>query len=233
MTEQKNKKALFQLIFSIVFIFMYPAAFFALAGDLYWIEGWIYNILFFMLFSAIILYLYYKDPALLDERFRPQGSIGQKEWDKYFVTALLTLYSAWFIIIPLDARRFGWSADFPIWLEALGGIMLLICFYFYFRSFADNPFLAPTIRIQQEKNQYVVSTGVYCIVRHPMYLGSILMFIGIPLLLGSLYGIFLGTILSLLLIPRIFGEEKMLEEELQGYKEYEQKVKYRLIPFIW
>src|SRR5574344_403239 len=231
MTTQENKTALFQLIFSIIFIFMYPVVFFALAGDLYWVEGWIYNIPFLIFSLIAIFYLYYKDPALLNERFSIKGRIGQKKWDKYFVTALLTIYSAWFVIIPLDARRFGWSADFPIWLKALGGIMLLICFYFYFRSFTDNPFLAPTIRIQQERNQYVVSTGVYGIVRHPMYLGSILMFIGIPTLLGSLYGIFLGTILSLLLIPRIFGEEKMLEEELDGYKEYKQKVKYRLIPF--
>lgn len=233
MPDEKNKTALFQLIFSIIFIFIYPIVFFSIAGDWFWVEGWIYNISFVLFSLAAIFYLYYNNPALLNERFKLKGKLGQKEWDRYFITILLTTYTIWFVIVPLDAKRFGWSVSFPIWLEVLGGITILAFFFFYFRAFADNPFLSPVIRIQQERNQYVVSTGVYGIIRHPMYLGSILMFIGVPILLGSIYGIILGVILSLMLAVRIIGEEKMLEEELEGYKEYKQKVKYRLIPFIW
>ncbi|MGE5403238.1 MAG: methyltransferase family protein, partial [Candidatus Doudnabacteria bacterium] len=108
-----------------------------------------------------------------------------------------------------------------------------ISLFFLYRSFTDNPFLSPLVRIQRERNHKVVTTGVYSFVRHPMYLGAILMFIGAPLLLGSMYGIMLGALLSLFLVIRIFGEEKMLIEELEGYVDYTKKVKYRLIPFIW
>jgi protein-S-isoprenylcysteine O-methyltransferase Ste14 len=102
-----------------------------------------------------------------------------------------------------------------------------------YRSYTDNPFVSPLVRIQKERKQYVVSTGVYGFVRYPMYLGAIFMFVGTPMLLGSKYGILIGAIISLLLVARIIGEEKMLIEELEGYADYKKKVRYRLIPFVW
>jgi len=135
--------------------------------------------------------------------------------------------------MPLDAKRYEWTGDFPIWLKVLGGIALLVSFFFMFRSFADNPYASHLVRIQTERKQHVVSTGVYGFVRHPMYLGGMLLFIGAPLLLGSKYGILIGVALSLLLVGRIIGEEKMLVEELEGYDDYRKKVRYRLIPFVW
>ena len=89
------------------------------------------------------------------------------------------------------------------------------------------------MRIQSERKQQVVSTGVYSFVRHPMYLAALLLFIGTPMLLGSLYGIIIGLVVLLLLVARIIGEEKMLVNELEGYADYKKKVKYRLIPFVW
>jgi protein-S-isoprenylcysteine O-methyltransferase Ste14 len=103
----------------------------------------------------------------------------------------------------------------------------------FLRSFTDNPFLSPLVRIQSDRKQSVVSTGVYGFVRHPMYLGATLMFLGAPLLLGSIAGLLVGAILSLLLAGRIAGEEKLLVSELAGYDEYRKKVRYRLLPFIW
>ena len=94
----------------------------------------------------------------------------------------------WFIIMPLDAKRFMWTANFPLWLEVIGGIALISAhsaYYFLLHSYVDNTFLSPLVRIQKERKQKVVSTGVYGFIRHPMYLGGILLFIGTPLLLGS------------------------------------------------
>ena len=113
--------------------------------------------------------------------------------------------------MPLDAKRFHWLPHFSLWIKLIGGLLLVISFsfFFFFRAFTDNTFLSPMIRIQAERKQYVVSTGVYGFVRHPMYLGGILQFIGAPLLLGSIYGVVAGIVLLFLLAGRIIGEEKI------------------------
>ena len=109
--------------------------------------------------------------------------------------------------MPLDAKRFGWSPVFPLWLKVVGVALLVGSAFLFFRSYTDNTFLSPLVRIQEDRKQQVVSTGVYGFVRHPMYLGGILMFIGAPLLLGSLYGVLVGLALTVLLMARIVGEE--------------------------
>jgi len=135
--------------------------------------------------------------------------------------------------MPLEAKRFGLSAGFPLWLKFTGGVSLAGSAFLFFRSYADNTFLSPLVRIQRDREQQVVSTGVYGFVRHPMYLGAILMFFGAPLLLGSWYGLLATLALTALLMVRILGEEEMLARELEGYREYTQKVRYRLFPGIW
>ncbi len=106
-------------------------------------------------------------------------------------------------------------------------------FYFIFKSFVDNTYLSPNIRLQKEREHKLVDTGVYGMVRHPMYLGFVFWMIGGPLLTSSLWGLLLGFLSAFALAIRIVGEEKMLVKELKGYKEYRKKVKYRLIPYIW
>jgi protein-S-isoprenylcysteine O-methyltransferase Ste14 len=174
-----------------------------------------------------------KDPALLEERYRQPGTGNQEDWDRYVVYGLLVGFIIWFFIMPLDAKRFGWSPLFPLWLKFFGGAGLAGSFFLFFRSYTDNTFLSPLVRIQKDRKQQVVSTGVYGFVRHPMYLGAILMFFGTPLVLGSWYGVPAGLALTVLLMARIFGEEKLLSRELDGYREYMQKVRYRLFPGIW
>jgi protein-S-isoprenylcysteine O-methyltransferase Ste14 len=158
---------------------------------------------------------------------------NQEGWDRYVVYGLVAGFIAWIIIMPLDAKRFGWSPVFPLWLKAAGVAMLIGSSFLFFRSYTDNTFLSPLVRIQEERHQQLVSGGVYGFVRHPMYLGGILMFIGAPLLLGSVYGVLIGLALTLLLIARIVGEEAMLARDLDGYRDYMQKVRYRLFPFVW
>ena len=131
------------------------------------------------------------------------------------------------------ARRFQWTTGFPLWLQVVGVVALMFSAFFIFRSYVDNTFLSPLVRIQTDRKQRVVSTGVYGFVRHPMYLGGALLFIGVPMLLGSAFGLAIGFALLLLVAGRIVGEERLLVQELEGYEEYRTKVKYRLIPLIW
>jgi protein-S-isoprenylcysteine O-methyltransferase Ste14 len=179
------------------------------------------------------LYLYCKDPGLLKERFQPLKTTNQKKRAAYLLYLLGVVFLAWIAIMPLDAKRYRWTTHVPMWLEIAGGIALLFSAYFICRALADNSFASPLIRIQTERQHTVVSTGVYGFVRHPMYLGALLLFLGTPLLLGSLYGTLMDLVLIFLLVLRTLDEEELLVNELEGYAEYKKKVKYRLIPFLW
>jgi protein-S-isoprenylcysteine O-methyltransferase Ste14 len=222
-----------QILLAVVYLLSWPIIMLFLAGDWQWIEGWLFGVWFTILGLSCLIYLYRKDPALLAERFRQPGTGNEKGWDRFAIYFVQILYWAWIIIMPLDAKRYGWTPGFPVWVKSLGGIGLLPAFFLLYRSFTDNTFLSPLVRIQSERNHQVVSTGVYGFIRHPMYLGAIFFFIGTPTLLGSKYGLLIGALVSLLLIARIIGEEKMLVEELEGYSDYKTKVKYRLFPLVW
>lgn len=233
MAVKNNKSRKNQVIFSTIYILIWSVTILFLSGDLFWIEGWIFSIWFVILSLTVVIYLYFKNPDLFVERLRRPGTGGEKGWDKYWIYVFRILFIVWFVIMPLDAKRYEWTLNLPLWLKVIGGILLLPAFFFTYRAFTDNPFASSLVRIQTERKQYVVSTGVYGFVRHPMYLGAILYLIGSPMLLGSKYGILLGLIMSSLLVGRIIGEEKALVEGLEGYEDYKKRVKYRLIPYIW
>jgi protein-S-isoprenylcysteine O-methyltransferase Ste14 len=222
-----------KLVYTAIWILIWPALLLFLAGDWLWVEGWVFNVWFLTLCFVTISYLYRNDPALLAERFKQPGSANQKWWDRFVVYGLVLGFIAWLVIMPLDAKRLAWTAGFPWWIRVMGSIALILSFFFFYRAYTENTFASPLVRIQEERKQQVVSAGVYGIVRHPMYLAGALMFLGTPLLLGTLYGILAGLLICLLLVFRITGEEKMLIKELEGYAEYRKKVRYRLIPFVW
>jgi protein-S-isoprenylcysteine O-methyltransferase Ste14 len=211
----------------------WPTLIFVLAGDGRWVEGWLFAAWFLGLSATVIVWLYRKDPALLAERYRRPGSGGQKGRDRAVVYALMVGFAAWTVWMPLDARRFGWTAPLPVGLKVAGGTLLAVSAFLLFRAFHDNTFLSALVRIQTERKQRVVSSGVYGFVRHPMYLGAILMFVGAPLLLGAATGLGLAAAMTLLLAFRVVGEERVLADELEGYAEYRRRVRYRLVPFIW
>jgi protein-S-isoprenylcysteine O-methyltransferase Ste14 len=205
-----------------------------ISGDWRWPEGWIFGAWLLAVSLATTLYLYRHDPELLLERFRMPGKqSGQKPWDTLYVAGITAAFLAWLVLMPLDARRYHWSSAFPLWLKLAGVLLLLVAFVFLHRSFVDNTFLSPLVRVQSERRQRVITTGVYGLVRHPMYLGASCMFAGGPLLLGSISGIFAGLAVVFLLAGRIIGEERMLRRELDGYAEYQTKVRYRLMPWVW
>ncbi len=222
-----------KLVFGLSFVLLFPIILLAISGNFFWLEGWVFSIWFIALCYTTIIYLYRKDPTLLAERYKRPGSGNQEGWDLYVVIGLMIGFTSWIILMPLDAERFHWSPVFPLWVEAIGLACLAGSFFLFFRSYKDNTYLSPLVRHQEEREQKVVSTGVYGFIRHPMYLGGILMFIGAPLLMGSVLGIVIALALTILLMFRIRGEEVMLTRELDGYGKYKEKVRYRLIPFIW
>jgi len=222
-----------KIVLTFIYILIFPVLLLFLSGDWLWPEGWIFCTWYTTLCFSAIIYLYKNDPSLLAERYRKPGSANQKGWDKYVVYGLVIGFTVWIVTMPLDAKRFGWTTSFPLALKIIGGIGLMLSFFFFFRSYTDNPYLSALVRIQTERKHQVVSTGVYSIVRHPMYLGGSLLFIGTPMLLGSLYGQIIGVLIIFLIIARIIGEEKMLVNELEGYSDYKKKIKYRLVPYVW
>lgn len=211
----------------------FPSLILFLAGNWRWVEGWLFALWFVAMLEFNIIYLYWKDPALLAERTKAPGTGNQQSWDKYLMVAILAIALLWLVVLPLDAERFHWSPSFPLWLKILGGVALLPAWYLIERTTMENTFLSAQVRIQGERQQQVITTGVYGLVRHPLYLGCALMMLGAPLLIGSVYGLLISALGLLLLVGRIVGEERMLLEELDGYAAYRQKVKYRLIPFVW
>src|SRR5271166_3009363 len=160
------------------------------------------------------------------------GTGGESRSDVAIIIGLKVCWLASFVVPPLDVR-FGWTPRLPLWSEVCGGILLLGGSFPFFRAFTDNTFASQLVRIQTERGQHVINTGVYGFVRHPMYLGATLVFIGGALLLGSVYGLLAALAIVGMLVVRIFVEEKLLASDLEGYKEYLQKVRYRLVPHVW
>jgi protein-S-isoprenylcysteine O-methyltransferase Ste14 len=232
-TPKPTRVSPLKLILTAPYLLLWPALVLFLAGDWRWREGWIFGGWFLAVCASTIAWLYRKDPALLAERYRMPGSGGQSQRDKIIVYLLVVGFIAWIVFMPLDARRFRWTPQLPLTVEFIGGTLLVLSWVLLFRSFTDNPFLSPLVRVQTEREHRVVSTGVYGLVRHPMYLGAILMFVGGPLVTGAASALAVGVALSLLLAVRIVEEEKLLASKLSGYDDYRRRVRYRLLPFVW
>ena len=222
-----------KLIGAFFYLLLFPAILLFLAGDWRWTEGWLFSIIFYVMCSANLLYLHFKDPALLKERFGSPLQKEQKGWDKVVLLLFFLEFLIWFAIMPLDAHRFGWSPVFPLWTRITGVILLILAMALLFEALRENTFAAPVVKMQKERGQHVVSTGMYGIIRHPMYAGAVLLFISAPLLLGSVYGLVLGLLLIVTIAARSVGEEAMLKQELEGYSYYMKKVKWRIIPFVF
>ena len=191
----------------------------------YW-NGWLLmGILFIPMFIAGIIMMI-KAPNLLRSRLDAK----EKEIEQKKVVALSGLmFLAGFIVAGLN-YRFNWI-QIPNIVVIIASIIFLLSYIMYAEVLRENAFLSRTIGVQKE--QKLIDTGLYGIVRHPMYLATIFLFLSIPLILGSLISFIIFLVYPFIIIKRLNNEEKVLEKDLKGYKEYIRKVKYKLIPFIW
>lgn len=176
------------------------------------------------------MYLWRVNPEI----FVARGKIhaGTKPWDKVLLVLLLVSFLAILVVAPLDAGRFHWSSV-PLWLTVLGYILLCVNFFLSVWAESVNQFAEPSVRIQTDRGHKVVDTGPYAIVRHPMYLSGLFLCAGIPLTLGSFWALIPAAVATVVLIVRTIMEDKTLQKELEGYKEYTHRVPHRLIPGIW
>lgn len=196
------------------------------AGSLAYPNGWLFISLLFIPMLVLGFVLLFKAPELLEKRLNAKEEQGEQ---RKVVGLSALLFLAGFVIAALDFR-FGWS-QLPGWLVLAASAVLLLSYGMYAEVMRENAYLSRTVEIQE--NQKVIDTGLYGIIRHPMYTSTILLFLSIPLVLGSGIAFLLFLAYPVLIAKRIRNEEEVLEEGLAGYREYKQKVKYRLIPFIW
>ena len=223
MTIKLFIQAIIKFLFGFVLIGL---LIFLPAGTLSFFNGWLFmGILFVPMFIAGIVMMF-KNPDLLKSRLDAK----EKQREQSIVIKLSGLmFLAGFIVAGLDFR-FGWLT-LPKGVVIGAAIVFLAAYILYAEVLRENTYLSRTIEVQE--NQKVIDTGLYGIVRHPMYSVTLLLFLSMPLVLGSIYSFLIFLSYPFIIAKRIKGEEEFLEKELDGYREYKQKVRYRLIPFIW
>ena len=196
------------------------------AGDLFFVKGWLLiGVLFApMFFGGLVMMK--KSPELLKSRLDAK----EKQTDQQLVLKLSGLmFVCGFIVAGLD-YRFGWL-EVPMIVSVVFAVVFLLGYLMYAEVLRENAYLSRTIKVQE--GQKVISTGLYGVVRHPMYSATLILFLAMPLILGSVYAFLIFLFYPFIIAKRIKGEEALLEKELDGYIEYKQKVKYRMIPFVW
>jgi protein-S-isoprenylcysteine O-methyltransferase Ste14 len=203
-----------------------------LSGNWRWVRGWICYSAWIALMLISFLWMRFKDPALLAERARWPGRGGQSRSDLAILLGVKVVWLAWMVLPPLEVR-FDWTPRLPLWCAICGGVLVAGGSFLMFRAFTDNTYASQVVRIQADRGHRVVDTGVYGIVRHPMYLGASLLMIGGSLVLGSVAGLLTCMVMIFLMVLRIFGEERTLVGGLEGYEAYRGKVRYRLLPHVW
>jgi protein-S-isoprenylcysteine O-methyltransferase Ste14 len=215
-----------RLVLQIGLLFAVTSAIlFGAAGTIRWLAGWVFLIEFHGASLIVGLWLAKHNPQLLEKRL---GGIVQKSqpvWDRVLLVVALLSFMAWL------ASMGRWHGSLPLVLQCAGALLILACFAIVQRTFRENAFTAPVVKIQEA--QEVISTGPYSVVRHPMYAGVLLFFIGAPLLLSSLIGLCWVPVIAALIAVRAVLEERTLSEGLPGYREYMARVRYRMIPYVW
>jgi len=196
------------------------------AGSLRFWNGWLFLAVFFVPWFFSIFYLGVKDPELLKKR----SNLKEKNRTQMSIQVISFIIYIVMLVIPGLDHRFGWSR-IPVLLIWLSAAATLAGFIMCIIVMRQNSYASRVIEIQD--GQKLIDTGLYSFVRHPMYLSLIILFVFSPLVLGSFFGLILAVLIPTLLVIRILNEEKVLREGLPGYREYAQKVRYRLIPLIW
>jgi len=223
MTTKLFIQAITKFLLGIVLVGM---LLFLSAGTLSFFNGWLLiSILFVPMFFAGIVMMF-KNPILLKSRL----NVKEKHQEQSLVVKLSGLmFLVGFVVAGLGVRFNWYVLPTPVVIGAT--VLFLVAYIVYAEVLVENTYLSRTIEVQ--KNQKVIDTGLYGIVRHPMYSATLLLFLSMPLVLGSVYSFLIFLAYPFIIAKRIKGEEEFLEKELIGYREYKQKVKYRLIPFIW
>jgi protein-S-isoprenylcysteine O-methyltransferase Ste14 len=206
------------------------ALFFGSAGSFNWIEAWLFLFFYVIAVTAMVTWLKKNAPELLKERMSRKKDA--KTWDKIILVAYSILVMIMLVVAGFDAIRYQWT-HVPVGVRVLGFLGFIPAYMVIFWTMMENRYLSEAVRIQEERGHEVCTTGPYRYVRHPMYVGVIIFVICFPLALGSFIALFLSVLIIVVFLIRTLLEDKTLQKELPGYREYAEQVRYRLIPGIW
>jgi protein-S-isoprenylcysteine O-methyltransferase Ste14 len=202
------------------------------SGNWAWPQGWAFLGIYLAGSVWFGVELLWRDPGLLAARLGGLSQKGQPWWDRLFLLAFAGIWIGWLWMMGQDTQVWRIS-DMPAWLNIAGAALVIAGFAGVMRVFRENSFAAPVVRVQAEREQRVIDTGPYALVRHPMYAMALLYVAGLPLLLGSWLGLAMALLFLVGLMPRAVLEEKTLRRDLPGYADYMARVRFRLIPGIW
>jgi protein-S-isoprenylcysteine O-methyltransferase Ste14 len=227
-TPTMSKKELIRkvVIRALSFIVVMPLIYILTSGRIDYWQAWVYMAILFIPMIGVFFYLIKNDPALLERRMHYTEKVKEQQW----IVSISSLLITPALLLPGLDIRFGWS-HVSTAVVLLADIMVLLGYAIFIVVLRENTFLSRIVEVAE--NQKVISTGPYALVRHPMYLGAILMFAFTPLALGSYWLCIPGVLVVPTFIARILNEEKVLTSNLPGYTEYMQKTKFRLLPGIW
>jgi protein-S-isoprenylcysteine O-methyltransferase Ste14 len=221
-----HRKALVGIVRTFVVLF---AVIFAPVWTFRYWQGWACLAAFFVPACLITVWVAKYDPALLERRLKA-GPKAEKEWGQKVVQVIASIVFLADFAVPAIDHRFVWSSV-PGYACVIGDLMMVLGFVVVFEVFKANSFTSGIIEVADD--QKVISTGLYGLVRHPMYVGGLVMLYGIPLALGSWWGMLINVPMTAAIVWRLLDEERFLSEKLAGYGEYREKVRYRLVPLVW
>ena len=229
-TSVSIRKIIAGVIFNVAF---YAFLLFVPAGTLHWWQAWVFLAVTLVVMAVAIFSILPDSADLFSQRAKGVIQKGQPLWDRVLVILLVISFVGQIVFIPLDVFRFHLTPK-PGGLVSLLGLVLYVAGWWIMTlAMKVNPFAVPVVRLQEDRHQRVIDTGVYAVVRHPMYAGFIPMVVGPALWLGSYMAAVLAIIPIAVLAVRSVFEERFLKRELTGYEAYTKKVRYRLIPFVW
>ncbi len=224
--KELHRRALFGILRTFILLL---AVIFLPSWTLRYWQGWACLAAFFIPACAITVYVAKNDPALLERRLKA-GAKAEKEKGQKIVQAIAAIVFLADFVVPALDHRFGWS-HVPAAAAIAGDLMMVLGFWIVFVVFRENSYASGIIEVAED--QKVISTGPYALVRHPMYSGGLILLYGIPLALGSWWGMLVNIPLTAAIVWRLQDEERFLLARLSGYAQYRQKVKYRILPLIW
>jgi protein-S-isoprenylcysteine O-methyltransferase Ste14 len=230
LNEPLRKVILSRIVTGTLGLAVFTLAWFGIAGRVNWWQGWAFLLTFIIYVSILVRRLLKLDPALVRERNRPADKA--EAWDRVVMGIYSVILVVLLIVSALDGGRYAWSTV-PWGVQMIGWMLLAMAGVMVWHVMMTNTYLSSYARLQEERGQVVIQEGAYRHIRHPMYLGIIVGFLGLPLVLSSWWAMIPSAVIAGLFVYRTYREDQMLIGGLAGYAEYTTRVRYRLLPGIW
>jgi len=231
--EAAQASSLRQRIRIVVLYLLFPVILLKCGGDLGWWQAWLYSLLILAAGIGGHIWAEQRHPGLLAERQNNESIYNSKAWDKVLAPLMAVSIGFPLVIVAGLDHRYSWSTEFPLWLIVMGFILISLGYAFASWAMAENRFFSSVVRIQMDRGHVVCDSGPYRFVRHPGYAGSVVAPFGIVLALGSLWTLIPAVLALIITVIRTALEDRTLQKELPGYRDYVRRVRYRLIPGIY